>query len=379
MSIRYDRVRLSALGKALGPDVVTSAHIEARLKPAFDKLRIPPGQIEALTGIRERRMWPAGTPVSDGAIAAAKDALQNTPVTAADLGSLVFCGVNRDQYEPATACRVADALGMRGDALVYDLSNACLGVLNGMLEVANRIQLGQIRAGLVVSSETSRAINDQMIARLNSAPSMALFASSFATFTGGSGGVAVLLTDGSFGDAARPALLGGVALAEPAHFDLCWWGVEAAPGPNGVKPAPVNAGGLPQPTRPGLSEWAGPYVGPARQHMRTDAPSVLKHGVALGKNTYAAFLRTLEWTPGHIDKTVCHQVGSGHRKEILGTLELQAQNDFITYPTLGNMGTVSLPLSLSMAEDAGFIQAGDRVALMGIGSGLNCMMLGLQY
>ena len=83
-----------------------------------------------------------------------------------DLDVLIYAGVCRELFEPATACRVAAALGVSPDAAVYDVSNACLGVLNGMVDVANRIELGQIRAGLVVSCETAREINDIMIEQM---------------------------------------------------------------------------------------------------------------------------------------------------------------------------------------------------------------------
>ena len=43
------------------------------------------------------------------------------------------------------------------------------------------------------------------------------------------------------------------------------------------------------------------------------------------------------------------------------------------------MGTVSLPLTAALAEDRAFLEPGDRVAFLGIGSGLNCMMLGLEW
>ena len=43
------------------------------------------------------------------------------------------------------------------------------------------------------------------------------------------------------------------------------------------------------------------------------------------------------------------------------------------------MGTVSLPLTAALAEDRAFLQPGDRVAFLGIGSGLNCMMLGVEW
>ena len=50
-----------------------------------------------------------------------------------------------------------------------------------------------------------------------------------------------------------------------------------------------------------------------------------------------------------------------------------------TFEFLGNMGTVSLPLTAALAEEREFLRPGDRVGLLGIGSGLNCMMLGVEW
>ena len=74
--MNYTKVHIDALGYELPPVVVTSAELEARLEPAYSALRIPAGQIESLAGIVERRWWEPGYPVSRGAIAAARHALE---------------------------------------------------------------------------------------------------------------------------------------------------------------------------------------------------------------------------------------------------------------------------------------------------------------
>ena len=61
--MRYSRVYLESVGYELAPVVVTSAELEARLKPVYDALRIAPGQLEALTGIPQRRWWKPPTPL----------------------------------------------------------------------------------------------------------------------------------------------------------------------------------------------------------------------------------------------------------------------------------------------------------------------------
>src|SRR5262245_60634657 len=157
-SMKYANVFLESFGYEIAPVVVSSTELEERLAPVYDALHLSPGQLEALTGIVERRWWEEGYRLSDGAIAAAWQALDAADVRPDQVDALIYGGVCREYFEPATACRIASALGIGADATVYDISNACLGVLNGMIEIANRIELGQIRAGLVVSCETAREI-----------------------------------------------------------------------------------------------------------------------------------------------------------------------------------------------------------------------------
>src|SRR3954447_3941076 len=226
--MRYSRVYLDAIGYELPPIVVTSRELEARLRPVYQALHLPEGQLEALTGIVERRWWEPGFPLSQGATLAARKALARSNVRPQDIEVVIYAAVCRESFEPATACRVAAALGVSPNAAVYDLSNACLGVLNGIVDVANRIELGQIRAGMVVSCETAREINDTVIEDLLRCRSLEVFRTSLATLTGGSGAVAVLVTDGSFGLEGRRRLMGGTNLAAPQHYNLCQWGLTTA-------------------------------------------------------------------------------------------------------------------------------------------------------
>jgi 3-oxoacyl-[acyl-carrier-protein] synthase-3 len=264
---------------------------------------------------------------------------------------LIYGGVCREYFEPATACRVASALGVKSDAAVYDVSNACLGVLNGMVEVANRIELGQVRAGLVVACETAREINEIAIQQMLRTRTMDFYKRSLAVLTGGSGAVAVMLSDGSFSSSNQRRLVGGTFRAAPKFHDLCRWGIEQTEGRE--------------------QEY--------HQFASTDAIGVLTHGVQLGQETWHDFLQRLEWNAKTVDRIICHQVGRSHQQAILKTLGIPEAKDFSTYSYLGNMGTVSLPLTAALAEGHEFLHAGDRVAFLGIGSGLNCLMLGVEW
>lgn len=350
----FRRVRLASIGFELAPVVVSSREIEDRLSPLYEHLRLPAGQLESLTGISERRWWPEGTALSEAAALAAERALELARVEAGAVGQLIYAGVCREGFEPATACAVAARLTLSSTAILHDVSNACLGVLDGILEIANRIELGQISAGLVVSSESSREIIEIAIDRLNSNPSMESFTPAVATLTGGSGAVAVLLVadDGDrFGEC--PQLLGAVHGNATEHHQLCRWG---------VKPDP-----------------SATSIASRVEFMETDSVAVLRHGVELGTGTFERFLAEMSWQASQVDRVICHQVGASHRQEILPAMGIPPEKDFITYPYLGNIGTVSLPLTAALAWERGFLEKGQKVGFLGIGSGLVCTMLGWEW
>jgi 3-oxoacyl-[acyl-carrier-protein] synthase-3 len=346
--MRWSRVCVDAIAYDLPIERVLTSTLEAQLGPMYAALNLEAGQVAALTGIVARRYWPTAEPMHACASRAAKKALLASGIPADALGAVVYAGVCRDNLEPATACAVAEALGTAPDALVFDVSNACLGVLNGMVEIANRIELGQMRAGIVVAAESSREIIEASIARMNEEPTMDRYRLGLATLTGGSGAVAVVMSEAGFSDAEH-RLVAGAALSAPEHHRICRWGPKTG------------------------------LLGESANVMDTDASQVLLHGVDLGKRTWERFLQATGWRSTDVDRVICHQVGSGHRREVLRALSLPESRDFSTFEELGNMGTVSVPLTAARASEEGFLRAGDRVGWLGIGSGLNCLMLGLTW
>jgi 3-oxoacyl-[acyl-carrier-protein] synthase-3 len=370
--MNYSRVYLESIGYELAPVVVPSSELERRLAPVYKALHLQPGQLEALTGIKERRWWNTNFSVSHGAALAARKALANSDLKAEDVDVLIYAGVCRENHEPATACRVASELKINPDAAIFDVSNACLGVLNGIVEIANRIELGQAKAGLVVSCETSREINEAMIDRMLANKSIDTFRDAVATLTGGSGAVAVLVVGEELSSKKRRKLLGGVTKNAPQHHGLCRWGWESLM-PIVEKVVSLDPSGM---LKFGYDVGIKHCV---RPFMSTDAGAVLKFGVDLGLRTWRSFLSKFGWRVDQLDKVICHQVGGSHREAILRALEIPPEKDFTTYQYLGNIGTVSLPLTAALAEEREFLKPGDRVGFLGIGSGLNCLMLGLKW
>jgi len=214
--------------------------------------------------------------------------------------------------------------------------------------VANAIELGQVRAGMIVSCESARQIVDLTIQRMLAERTMENFRLCLATMTGGSGAIAVIMCDKDMAPGGH-ALLGGVIRSRARFHGLCRWGPDT---------------GIPATTP---------------MQMTTDAAAVMEHGVDLGVETWGAFLEETGWTAETVDRTICHQVGAPHREYVLRRLGVPPEKDFVTYEYLGNIGTVSLPITAAIAAERGFLLPGHRTAFCGIGSGLNCLILGLEW
>jgi 3-oxoacyl-[acyl-carrier-protein] synthase-3 len=170
--------------------------------------------------------------------------------------------------------------------------------------------------------------------------------------TGGSGAAAILLTDGTLGNPStqRHKVKGGVVNNTIRHWDLCYWGFED-------KGMPTQS----------------------KVIMRTDAQKVLDHGTGLAMETYKLFRKEMNLPEDKPDKFVAHQVGEGHHHKFYTSMKIDRKKDFITFPFLGNVGSVSLPISAAIADERGFFVPGDFVAFLGVGSGLNCYFLGVEW
>jgi 3-oxoacyl-[acyl-carrier-protein] synthase-3 len=113
--------------------------------------------------------------------------------------------------------------------------------------------------------------------------------------------------------------------------------------------------------------------------MQTDSEAQLHAGVALAASTWQDAKQAFGWSNADVNKTFTHQVGRAHRKLLFERLELDPSIDFPTVEFLGNTGAVALPTAWSLGLEQGRIVARDRVALLGIGSGLNALMLGVEW
>ena len=192
----YYHVCIESIVCTLPDEVLSTDELEKRLAPVYERLRLPAGRLELLTGIRERRLWPPGMLPGDQSVTTCGKLLQASGIEPGKVGAFLHGSVCRDYLEPATACGVHRRLGLPEECTIYDISNACLGIASGMIQIANMIELGQIEAGIVVGTESSRSLTESTVRFLNADTTLNRqgIKRAFASLTIGSGSAAVLLT-----------------------------------------------------------------------------------------------------------------------------------------------------------------------------------------
>ena len=348
--MQYQNVCLETFAHTLPEEVVSSSQIEDMLEPLYQRLRLPEGRLELMTGIVQRRFWPRGMLPSQQSVLSAEKAIRLAGIDKRLIGGLVHGSVCRDYLEPATACGVHHRLGLPADCMIYDVSNACLGLLTGMIQLANMIELGQIRAGVVVGTESGRSLVETTIQQLNRDTSLSRrdIKQAVASLTIGSGSAAMVLCDRELSRTGN-RLLGGAVRANTDFCDLC---------------------------QSGRDESGGDEMRPL---MATDSEALMREGVKTAQDTLGQFLDNVGWDLGDVDKTFCHQVGRAHHKLFFETLGLDPKIDYTTLEFLGNTGSVALPMTAAIGIENGHLSKDDNLALLGIGSGINVLMLAVNW
>jgi len=333
--MRYENVRILSIAHIDAPHRLLSTEIERLLAPTMRRLGLPDGLLKKLSGIEERRMFDVDLAPSDGAADAARRSIMTAGIEPGDLGVIVNTSVCRDYIEPSTASIVHQKLGLGPDCLNFDIGNACLAFLNGMDMVATMIERRQIETGLVVNCENTHFALRQTISRLlDPRTTWQTFRDQFATLTLGCGAVAMVLGRAT-GAPGEHRFLGGVTLAATQYSRLCTAQVD---------------------------------------QMVTNTKKLFHHGLELGLSTWDVARDALGWTVDSLDHFIIHQVGKAHTESFAKALGIDLAKIFRLYPRHGNIGPAGVPIVLSKLVESGRLRSGDRVALMGIGSGINCSM-----
>jgi 3-oxoacyl-[acyl-carrier-protein] synthase-3 len=342
--MQFTQVAIESMAYALPEEVWTSAMVEGKLGPLYERLGLPEGRLELMTGIRERRFWPMDFRASEASALAGEAVLGVSRFERGSMDLLVHAAVCRDRLEPATASYVHHALGLSGGTQIFDVSNACLGFLNAMVLAGGMIESGQIERALICSGENGRPLMEHTLAELlephQTRKSIKPY---FANLTIGAGAVGAVLCRADLAP-ERPQIRGAAVATDTSHSGLC----------------------------------EGDSSGDALA-MMTDSEELLAAGIGVAKSAWARFCKETGWDAQTPDRVITHQVGSAHTRALFDALGLDGKKDFSSFESLGNIGSVSCPLTLAKAMEAGAYLPGEKAALLGIGSGLSSLMLALEW
>jgi len=317
------------------PEVVPSTRFDEILSDMYSRTGAQPGLLESLAGIEERRWWPEGHLFTDAAAAAGAKAIEASGVRTEQIGLLIDTSVCRDRLEPSSAVTVHHALDLPSWCTSFDLSNACLGFVSALQVAGNMIDSGQIDYALVVDGEGSRQLQEATLERLAGEDStLADLFAEFASLTLGSGGAAAVVGRHSENPGSH-RIVGGISRADTSHHGLC-------------------VGDL--------------------DRMTTDTKTLLDAGLQLSKVAWID-ADELGWLDA--DRYIIHQVSQVHTRMLCEYLGIDQTKVPLTFPKLGNVGPASIPITLSMEAES--LQEGDKVLLLGIGSGLNTSALELTW
>ncbi len=303
-------------GAFVPPRCVSNAELEAReyTSSTGERFTLPPGEIEARTGIRER--YHADVPTSELAARAGAAALADAGLTASDLDLVLVATSTPDHPVPKLAPRVAHLLGATGVA-AWDAGKDCSGYLEALETAHQFVRAGARERVLVVAAERMTSIVDPT----NKATALV------------------------FGDGAGAAVVGPVA-------EGGWLGSVAG-----------SAGDLVDKL----------YVPTRDSWLAMDGKAVAAFASGALPNALRRVTERFGLTLDDLDLLVPHQANLRILEKAAASLGWPLERFVINVDRYGNTGAASLALALHEARSTGRVRPGALVALAGYGAGISWM------
>ena len=278
--------------------------------------------IRARTGIRERRIAADAEATSDLALPAARSALAQAGVAAADVDLIIVATITPDMQFPATAALVADGLGSTA-AAAYDLSAGCTGFMYAIAQGHAAVSAGLAGRALVIGSDVISRILDW--------------------------------TDRStvvlFGVGAGAVVLEHVEEAGFLAFELG-----------------ADGSGSPELNYPGSgSRLFGSDNG---RYLRMNGREVFKFATRVLVSSAQAVLAACDLTVADVDVYVPHQANVRIIDHAVKKLGLPKEKVVVNVDRYGNTSCGSIPLALADAIASGLLRPGSLVLMTGMGAGL---------
>jgi len=313
-------VSITGLGSHVPERVVTNDELSTMMETSDE-------WIVERTGIRERRIAAPEEALSDLALPAARQALEDAGISGSDLDLIIVATVTPDMAFPATAAILADELGAH-DAGAYDLSAGCTGFMYAVAQAYGMLAGGLAQRALVVGGDVLSKILDWS-----------------------DRGTAVL-----FGDGAGAVVLERVGQGGFLGFEL------GADGSGGLQ-LYLPAGGS---RAPATAE----SVAERRHFVQMNGREVFKFATRVLVASAEAVLAECGRTIEDVDVYVPHQANVRIIEYATQKLGIPDDRVVIDVDRYGNTSSGSIPLALADAKADGRLAAGRLVLMTGMGAGL---------
>jgi 3-oxoacyl-[acyl-carrier-protein] synthase-3 len=109
--------------------------------------------------------------------------------------------------------------------------------------------------------------------------------------------------------------------------------------------------------------------------MVTDSRGLLMAGVEVATAIMKEAAEEFDWDD--MDHYIMHQVSTVHCGAMIEALNLDPTKVPLSFPDRGNIGPAAIPITLAMHVDQ--IAAGQRVLLLGMGSGINAAVAEIRW
>ncbi|MED7926007.1 ketoacyl-ACP synthase III [Nonomuraea sp. LP-02] len=316
---------------------LTSAELEEELAARNPGAHVPRGLIEHATGVRRRHVAEPGQTVAGLAARAARKLLEETGHTPPALDLIIFAGVSTDVVEPANAHIVAAELG--ADCPVFDVRNACNGVLNAIELAETLITAGRYRTVLIACGERATSA-----IRWRLGPDDE-FAAAIPSYTVSDSGTALLLQA-----ATTPGVLGHRFCA----YSPAWRSAL-------VPVTPLPEGGL--------------EIGVFAVDFQELAIGMCKLDLDVLRRPLTD--RGLDWDD--LAAICVHQASLPSLHAFCELAGIPVGRVEVTIEEHGNLVASSLPVQLHQAIRAGRVRRGDLVALVGLAGGVSAGTVLLRW
>lgn len=325
------QVCIAGTGSYLPEKILTNAELAERVDTSDE-------WIVSRTGIRERRIAAEGEFTSHMATEAARRALDQAGIAAADIELIIVATITPDTLTPATACYVQKNLGA-SKAVAFDISAACSGFLFAMKISKRLISDGSFKNALIIGAEKLSAVTNW-----NDRATCVLF--------GDGAGAAVL----------RVAAPGeGAILATEMGTDGNLTHLLNIPG--GGSACPITASNV------GENLFALTMLG----------KEVFKHAVNRMKEAAEKVIERAGLQPEDIACVIPHQANLRIIDAIADRLAVPNERVFVNLDKYGNTSAAAVAIALDEAHRSGVFKRGDNIVLVVFGAGLTWAAAAIRW